>query len=117
MLFAFVVSDIIFLICGLCGVFFVKEQCSCYTLLMNIADILSSVEKSIKSPEERAYFLIHEARYLHILKEIEKLTNEARGALANSGSSPKGPERKRGIEEPLDLPKRPRRLRILAVGC
>lgn len=34
--------------------------------------ILSQVESNITSPEERTYFLIHEARYKRILEEIQK---------------------------------------------
>ena len=40
---------------------------------MTIAEILTSVETSIKNPEERAYFLIHESRYKTILEEIERI--------------------------------------------
>ena len=40
---------------------------------MNIHDILSSVESGITKQQERAYFLIHEARYKRILEETEKI--------------------------------------------
>lgn len=40
---------------------------------MTISEILATVESGITSQEERAYFLIHEARYKRILKEIETL--------------------------------------------
>lgn len=83
---------------------------------MSINQILSSVESGITSKEERAYFLIHEARYKRILEEIEKIIDNARGESANSGSSSKRPEQKRGIEEPLNLTRR-LKLKVLDVGC
>jgi len=41
---------------------------------MTIKEILQKVESQIKTKEEREYFLIHEARYDYILKQIEKVT-------------------------------------------
>lgn len=43
---------------------------------MNIKAILRTVESQIKTKEEREYFLIHEARYAYILKQIEKITKQ-----------------------------------------
>lgn len=40
---------------------------------MKISEILASIETSIKSTDERTYFLIHEARYKKILEEIVAL--------------------------------------------
>ena len=40
---------------------------------MHIRDILASVESGIASQNERAYFLIHEARYKRILEEINSI--------------------------------------------
>lgn len=40
---------------------------------MTTHEILRSVENSIRNQEERAYFLIHEARYKRILKEIREI--------------------------------------------
>ena len=40
---------------------------------MQLDTILASVESKITSQDERAYFLIHEARYKRILEEINKI--------------------------------------------
>jgi 2-polyprenyl-3-methyl-5-hydroxy-6-metoxy-1,4-benzoquinol methylase len=41
---------------------------------MTIPEILHQVELSIQMKEEQQYFLIHEARYKHILEQINQLT-------------------------------------------
>ncbi len=60
---------------------------------MNIPAILRRVESAVASQEERAYFLVHEARYKRILEEIQEIT--------------KTDSRLRGND----------RLKILDVGC
>lgn len=71
---------------------------------MTISEILSSVEKSIKNPEERTYFLIHESRYKRILEEIGKIV-----------------DRSKQIVGKTNLPSRiyhlRSNLRVLDVGC
>jgi 2-polyprenyl-3-methyl-5-hydroxy-6-metoxy-1,4-benzoquinol methylase len=47
-------------------------------MFMNLREILASVESAIKSPDERAYFLIHEARYKTILNHVVRIMNHGK---------------------------------------
>lgn len=55
---------------------------------MTIGQILSSVERSLTSQEERTYFLIHEARYRYILKQIQILSAEHKLKILDVGCYP-----------------------------
>ncbi len=55
---------------------------------MNITDVLQTVASHIKSPEEQAYFLIHEARYAYILKKIEKIAGNTPLKILDVGCFP-----------------------------
>jgi len=70
---------------------------------MDIQKILKDVENTIHSPQERGYFLIHEARYAYILEQINKLTIDKLTTKQNTLDS-----RVRGNNK---------RKRILDVGC
>lgn len=50
---------------------------SCILIFMSIPDILRKIESNITSKQEKDYFLIHEARYEYILKQISSLTVDA----------------------------------------
>jgi 2-polyprenyl-3-methyl-5-hydroxy-6-metoxy-1,4-benzoquinol methylase len=53
----------------------VRDNVFSYIIIsMNIPDILRKVESIITSEREKEYFLIHEARYEYILKQINKVT-------------------------------------------
>jgi hypothetical protein len=75
-----------------------------YTGIMNISHILSEVEKTIKTPEEREYFLIHEVRYKRILEEI--------CVIASARQSINGINTDTLTQRHTDA-----RLRVLDVGC
>ncbi len=61
---------------------------------MTIKQLLKSVENSINSEHERAYFWIHESRYAVILSNIQSIVNNTRYAVNRSS-----------------------KLRVLDVGC
>jgi 2-polyprenyl-3-methyl-5-hydroxy-6-metoxy-1,4-benzoquinol methylase len=49
---------------------------------MTIASELRAVEEKITSPKEREYFLIHEARYAYILRQINNISKSQSGPVA-----------------------------------
>ena len=55
---------------------------------MAVAEILAAVEKKIKTKEEREYFLIHEARYEYIIRQIGHIGSIGRMRVLDVGCYP-----------------------------
>lgn len=56
--------------------------------IMDIQDLLARIEKTIHTPQEREYFLIHIARYAYILKRIENLFKNKKIRILDVGCFP-----------------------------
>ncbi len=54
---------------------------------MDISTILTSIESSITSNDERAYFLIHEARYKRVLEEISTIIEDGKSKIEKTNLS------------------------------
>src|SRR5579859_713308 len=56
--------------------------------MSQINDLLKTVEKDIKAPDEYSYFLIHQVRYYFILQQVEKISSSQKLTILDIGCFP-----------------------------